>query len=124
MIIEKRNTKMFNIISIVLLTAILLTVVGGIIVQRLNPPSTLGETGTGRGHSLLQPEVNADQSHGEFGYDHRHRPAYDRFHNYRGAVALVTSQSILNPKKRNFDHKKSPDLNQEIFCLSIRVNNT
>ena len=56
MIIEKRNTKMFNIISIVLLTAILLTVVGGIIVQRLNPPSTLGETGTGRGHSLLQPE--------------------------------------------------------------------
>ena len=55
MIIENRNTKMFNVISIVLLAAILLTAVGGIIVQRLSLPSMLGEMGTGRGHNLLQP---------------------------------------------------------------------
>ena len=55
MVIEKRNTKMFNILSIVLLAAILLTAVGGIIVQRMSLPSMLGEMGTGRGNNLLQP---------------------------------------------------------------------
>ena len=55
MIIEKRNTKMFNIVSIVLLAAILLTAVGGIIVQRMSLPSMLGEMGTGSGNNLLQP---------------------------------------------------------------------
>ena len=65
MIIEKRNTKMFNILSIVLLAAILRTIVGGMIVQRLGLPSMVGEVGIGRGHNLLQPKSTQTSPTGE-----------------------------------------------------------
>ena len=54
--IEKSNTRMFNIISMVVLAAILLTAVGGIIVQRLGLPSKVGGIGIGKGDSLIQPQ--------------------------------------------------------------------
>ena len=54
--IEKRNLKMFNIISIVVLAAVLLTAVGGIILQRQVPPLMGGGMRIGRGTNLMQPE--------------------------------------------------------------------
>ena len=55
--IEKRNSKMFNIIILVVLAAMLVTVIGGIMMQRQTMPSR--ENGMGMGRStnlLLQPE--------------------------------------------------------------------
>jgi hypothetical protein len=63
--IEKRNTKMFNVISIVFLAAILLTVVGGIILQRLGLPALVGNVGTGRGHDPIRPESTQTSPIGE-----------------------------------------------------------
>jgi hypothetical protein len=55
--IEKRNAKMFNIISIVVLAAILLTAVGGIILQRQGLPSKVGGLRISRGADpFLRPE--------------------------------------------------------------------
>ena len=54
--IEKRNQKMFNIIIIVVLTAILLTAIGGILLQRHVPPAMGGGMGVHAGNDLMQPE--------------------------------------------------------------------
>lgn len=54
--IEKRNQKMFNIIVIVVLTAILLTAIGGILLQRQVPPAMGGGVGMRAGNNLMQPE--------------------------------------------------------------------
>jgi len=54
---EKRNQKLFNIVSIVFLAAILLTAVGGIILQRQGLPSNVGGERIGRGADpFLRPE--------------------------------------------------------------------
>ena len=52
--IEKRNIKMFNIIAIVVLVAILLTAFGGFMMQRQIMPSRDG--GMGRSTNPMQPE--------------------------------------------------------------------
>lgn len=52
--IEKRNIKMFNIITLVVLAAILLTVFGGLIMQRQIIPARDGDTG--RSTNPMQPE--------------------------------------------------------------------
>jgi len=54
--IEKRNKKMFDIISIVVLAAILLTAIGGILLQRQNLHSMGGGMRNGGAESLMQPE--------------------------------------------------------------------
>jgi hypothetical protein len=54
--IEKRNQKMFNIIVIVVLTAILLTAIGGMLLQRHVPPAMGGGIGMRTGNNLMQPE--------------------------------------------------------------------
>jgi preprotein translocase subunit SecG len=54
--IEKRNQKMFNIIVIVVLTAILLTAIGGILLQRQVPPAMGRGIGVRAGNNLMQPE--------------------------------------------------------------------
>jgi len=55
--IEKRNFKMFNTITVVVLVAVLLTAVGGIILQRQAMPAAMGNgMPIGRSGSLLQPE--------------------------------------------------------------------
>ena len=54
--IEKRNQKMFNIIIIVVLTAILLTAVGGILIQRQAPLLMGGGMGMRAGNNPMQPE--------------------------------------------------------------------
>lgn len=57
MYIEKRNQKLFNIVSIVVLAAILLTAVGGIILQRQGLPSSVGGVRISRGADpFLRPE--------------------------------------------------------------------
>ena len=53
--IEKHNTKSFDILSIVFLAAILLTIVGGVILQRLDLAPRVGRMGTGD-HDFMQPE--------------------------------------------------------------------
>jgi hypothetical protein len=50
--IEKRNQKMFNLIVVVVLTAILLTAIGGIILQRQALPAM----GMRTGNNPMQPE--------------------------------------------------------------------
>jgi hypothetical protein len=55
--IEKPHRKMFNIISIVVLAAILITAVGGIILQRQGLPSIVGGMRISRGADpFLRPE--------------------------------------------------------------------
>ena len=54
--IEKRNFKMFNIITIVVLVAVLLTAVGGILIQRQALPSKDGGMGISRGADPMQPK--------------------------------------------------------------------
>jgi hypothetical protein len=54
--IEKRNQKVFNIIVIVVLTAILLTAIGGMLLQKQVPPAMGGGVGMRTGNSLMQPE--------------------------------------------------------------------
>lgn len=63
--IEKRNTKMFNILSIVFLAAILLTVVGGIIIQRQGLPSNLDGMNLSRDKNLMQPRSTQTSPTGE-----------------------------------------------------------
>jgi len=63
--IEKRNTKMFNILSIVFLAALLLTIVGGIIIQRQGLSSMVGERNAGRSHNFLQPYLTQTSPTGE-----------------------------------------------------------
>jgi hypothetical protein len=54
---EERNKKLFNIVSIVALAAILLTAVGGIILQRQGLPSNVDGVRISRGADpLLRPE--------------------------------------------------------------------
>jgi len=55
MIIEKRNLKTFNIIAIVVLAAVLLTAVGGILLQRQAPPLMGGGMGMRTGSNPMQP---------------------------------------------------------------------
>jgi hypothetical protein len=55
--IEKRNIKNFNIIIIIVLAAILVTAVGGIIMQRQSMPARDNGMGMGRSTDLLQPEL-------------------------------------------------------------------
>jgi Kef-type K+ transport system membrane component KefB len=63
--IEKRNAKMFNIIWMVVLAAILLTAVGGILVQRLGLPSLVGDMGISRGNNPTQPQSTQTSPTGE-----------------------------------------------------------
>ena len=56
---------MFYIISVLVLAAILLTAVGGIIVQRLGLPSKVGSIGIGRGDSLIQSQSTQTSPTGE-----------------------------------------------------------
>ena len=62
--IEKRNTKMFNILSIVFLAAILLTIVGGVILQRLDLSPRVARMGTGD-HDFMQPGLTQTSPTGE-----------------------------------------------------------
>jgi preprotein translocase subunit SecG len=62
---EKRNTKIFNILSIVFLAAIVLTIVGGVTMQQLDMSSRVGEKGGGRGHNFLQPGLTQTSPTGE-----------------------------------------------------------
>jgi hypothetical protein len=55
--IERHNTKMFNVLSIVLLAAILLTIVVGIIIQRQGLSSMFGEKGVRRGQNFMRPQL-------------------------------------------------------------------
>jgi len=52
--IEKRNFKMFNVITLVVLAAILLTAFGGFMMQRQLMPARDG--GMGRSTNPMQPE--------------------------------------------------------------------
>jgi hypothetical protein len=54
--IEKRNLKMFNIITIIVLGAVLLTAIGGILLQRQALPVMGSGTGMRAGNNLMQPE--------------------------------------------------------------------
>ena len=54
--IEKHNTKMFNIFIMVVLAAILVTVIGGFIMQRQIMPSRENGMGMGRSSNPMQPE--------------------------------------------------------------------
>jgi hypothetical protein len=54
--IEKRNIKMFNIITVVILAAILLTAFGGFMLQRQAIPSRDNGMGMGRSTNLMRPE--------------------------------------------------------------------
>ncbi len=55
--IEKRNVKMFNIITIVVLAAILLTALGGFMMQRQTMSSKDIGMGLSRGaNPMMQPE--------------------------------------------------------------------
>ena len=54
--IEKRNVKMFNIIAIVVLAAILLTAFGGFMMQRQIMPARDSGMGMGRSTNPMQPE--------------------------------------------------------------------
>jgi hypothetical protein len=55
--IEKRNLKLFNIITVVVLAAILVTTIGGFILQRQTMPSSNNGMGIGRSNNpMMQPE--------------------------------------------------------------------
>lgn len=54
--IEKRNIKMFNVISMVVLAAILLIAVVGIIVQRQGLPSQVGGISLNESADPIRPE--------------------------------------------------------------------
>ena len=56
--IEKRNTRMFNIISMAVLAAMLLTAIGGILLQRQNLQAMGGgmRSGGAESEGLIQPE--------------------------------------------------------------------
>ena len=61
---EKRNTRMFDILSIVFLALILLTIVGGVILQRLDPSPRVGRMGT-VDHNFMQPGFTQTSPTGE-----------------------------------------------------------
>ena len=54
--IEKRNIKMFDVISIVVPAVLLLTAIGGILLQWQNLLSMEGGMRSGMAESLMQPE--------------------------------------------------------------------
>ena len=55
--VEKRNIKMFSIITVVVLAAILLTAFGGFMMQRQTIPLRDGSMGINRGaNPMMQPE--------------------------------------------------------------------
>ena len=54
--IEKRNIKIFDVISIVVLAVLLLTAIGGILLQWQNLLSMDGGMRSGGAESLVQPE--------------------------------------------------------------------
>ena len=54
--IEKRNLKMFNILAVVVLAAVLLTAVGGLLLQRQGLHAMGRDMRISRGDSLMQPE--------------------------------------------------------------------
>lgn len=56
---------MFNIIAIIVLAAILLTIVGGIIVQRQGLPAQVGGMGMNRGDNPMQPRSTQTSPTGE-----------------------------------------------------------
>lgn len=62
--IDKRNTKMFDILSIVFLAAILLTIVGGVLLQRLDLSPRVGRMGAGN-HNFMQPQFTQTSPTGE-----------------------------------------------------------
>lgn len=62
--IEKHNTKLFDILSIVFLALILLTIVGGIILQRLDPSPRVGRMGVGD-HNFMQPKFTQTSPTGD-----------------------------------------------------------
>jgi Flp pilus assembly protein protease CpaA len=62
--IEKRNKKMFDILSIVFLAAILLTIVGGVLLQRLGLFPRVGRMGAGD-HNFMQPQFTQTSPTGE-----------------------------------------------------------
>ena len=55
--IEKHNLKMFNGIAIIVLAAVLLTAIGGIMIQRQGLPSMDGNKRISIGNNLFQPEL-------------------------------------------------------------------
>jgi hypothetical protein len=63
--IAKPNIKMFNIISIIVLAAILLTIVGGIIAQRQGLSAQVGGMRMNRGDNLMQPRSTQTSPTGE-----------------------------------------------------------
>ena len=54
--IEKRNNKMFNILALVVLAAILLTAFGGFMLQRQITPARDSGMGMGRSTNPMRPE--------------------------------------------------------------------
>ena len=55
--IEKRNLKMFNVITIIVLAAVLLTIFIGISIQQQTMPSMGDGMRIGKGTNLFQPEL-------------------------------------------------------------------
>ena len=54
--IEKRNLKMFNVIMLIILAAILLTIIIGISIQQRTMPSMGDGMRIGKSANLMQPE--------------------------------------------------------------------
>lgn len=61
---ENRNTKLFDILSIVFLALILLTIVGGIVIQRLDLSPRVGRMGVGD-RNFMQPKFTQTSPTGD-----------------------------------------------------------
>lgn len=61
---ENRNTRLFDILSIVFLALILLTIVGGVPLQRLDPSPRAGHMGVGD-RNFMQPGFTQTSPTGE-----------------------------------------------------------
>jgi hypothetical protein len=55
--IEKHNLKMFNTITIIVLAAILLTVIGGLIIRQQSMPAQAGGMRLRSGDNPMRPEL-------------------------------------------------------------------
>jgi len=62
--LEKHNTKLFDILSIVFLALILLTIVGGVLLQRMDPSPRVGRISAGD-HNFMQPRFTQTSPTGE-----------------------------------------------------------
>lgn len=63
--IKQQNTTMVTVIWMAVLAAILLTAVGGILIQRTGLTGMVGDMGIARGNNLLQPQSTQTSPTGE-----------------------------------------------------------